>query len=140
MKTKTPILATLGLFLGSSLVAESVSNLEDIDLLRQEIRKHEIVLQALKEKLQRIEEKNENFFEISISETGVQAKGKPISPHELEATLEALPDGAKITIRAESTVKYKKVASVMQLCAKAGLTDVVFATTQAEPDASGQRR
>ena len=115
MKRKTPILAAICLFLGSSLVAETESNLEDIDLLRQEIRKQEIVLKALKEKLQRIEAKNGNFFEISIFESEFQAKGKPDSLQELEKTLKELPDSSKIMIRTESSVSYKKVASVVQL-------------------------
>ena len=140
MKTKSLTALALCLLIASPLSANSVSKSKDVELLRQEIQKQEIVLQALKEKLQRIEENKEDFFEISLSETGLQVGEKTVSREELETELKALPDGTKIMIRAVSTVKQKQVVSVMELCAKADLTDIVFATIQAEPVAAGQRR
>ena len=138
MKTKILYSVAISLLLISSLRADSVSKQENVELLRQEIRKQEVVLQSLKEKLKALEEEKESIFEISVSDTGLQADEKSVSLEELGKELKELPDDTKIKIRVEPTVAYKEVVTVMELCAKAGLGDVVFATKEAEQDAAGQ--
>jgi len=126
----------LSLLIAPSLPADTISKSEEVELLRQEIRKQEIVLKVLKEKLEALEEKEEHTLEekeehtlvISVSEEGLQAGGKTVSLDGLEKVLKELPDDAKIIIRADRSVSFKKVVSVMELCKKAGLNNYVFAT------------
>jgi len=129
---KNTILSTVTIIALSacSLFAESSQTPDEATLLRQEIKKQELVLQALKEKLASLEEKN--LLEVSITSKGLSAHGKQISTEDLKKALSALSEDAKILIRAEPTVSHKEVVSVMELCAKAGLKNVAFATTKAE--------
>tara|TARA_B100000085_G_scaffold160622_1_gene146081 strand:- start:1299 stop:1712 length:414 start_codon:yes stop_codon:yes gene_type:complete len=134
---KNTILSTITIISLSvcSLYAESTEMPNEATLIREEIKRQELVLQALKEKLTALEKKN--VFEVSITSKGLKAGGKPISIEELEKTLTELPDDAKILIRAEPTVSHKEVVSVMELCTKADLKNVALATTKAEQDSGG---
>jgi biopolymer transport protein ExbD len=121
-----------------SLFADSPQMPDEAALLRQDIEKQERILQEAKEKLAAIDDKN--VFEVSITSEGLKAGGKPISIKELEEALTELSDDAKILIRAEPTVSYKEVVSVMELCTKAGLKNVALATTKAEQSAPAKNR
>ncbi len=136
---KNIILSTITIIAISvcSLHAEDAEIQDEAALLRQEIQKQELVLQALKEKLVTLEAKN--IFEVSITSEGLSTQGNPISFNELEKQLRELLDDATILIRAEATVSYKEVVSVMRLCTTAG-KNVAIATVKAEQDGAGQRR
>lgn len=114
-----------------SLDAERPANSEEATRLRQEIKKQELVLQSLKEKLSALEAGT--AVEVSVSPKGLKLRGNFISPKELEKALTELPDDAKILIRAEPSTAHKEITSVMELCTKAGLKNIVFSTTQTEP-------
>ena len=113
-----------------SLYAESTEMSDEATLLRQEIKKQELLLQALEEKLAALEEKN--VFEVSITSEGLKSQGKPTPLKELENTLTELSDDTKILIRVEPKVSHKEVVSVIELCAKAGLNKVALAATKVE--------
>ncbi|MEO0509381.1 MAG: biopolymer transporter ExbD [Verrucomicrobiota bacterium] len=111
------------------LNAESIEIQDETELLRQEIIKHELIVAALKEKLAALGE--ENVFVVSITSEGLSTRGKPISLKALEKVLTELPDDAKILIRAESTISHNDLASVIELCSKAGLKNIALSKNQA---------
>ena len=130
MKDKILRIITIIALSACSLYAESTEKIDEAALLRQEIQKQELVLQALKEKLAALEARN--VLEVFITSEGMKARGEPISITELEKELTELSDDAKIVIRAEPSVSHKKVVSVLDSCRKAGCWNISFATTKAE--------
>ena len=135
-KMKNTILAIITIISISacSLYAESAEISGEATLLRQELNKQELVLQALKEKLAAIEEKN--VFEVSVTSEGLINQGKVISLKELETVLKELTDDETVLIRTESTVANKEVVSLMKFCAKAGVKKISIVTTKEEQGSS----
>ena len=132
METQVLSLLSLTLLLTCSLKAEGDSGTDEIGLLRQEIQKQEIVLQGLREKLEILERSLESTFQIAVAADGIESGGEIISLERLENELKDLPKDTKVVIRAASSLPFKKVASVMELCLKADLESVSIATTDAE--------
>jgi len=140
MKNRILTIFTITALSACSLYAESITTSDEATLLRQEIQKQELILQALKEKLAAVEKSKEEAFRVTVTSEGLQAAGMLVTIDELEKKLKTLHEDAKIMIQADPSVALKEVTRVMNLCSMIGLKNVAISIAKAEPDASGQRR
>ena len=132
--TKSKILSAVSLVLIAcgSAHAGNAENADEEARLRQEIQEQELVLEALKEELEALEQGKEKVFAVSVAADGLEIRGRAVSMDELEKQLGELSEDTKVLIRAKPSVTYKRMLSVMDLCAEAGLVNVVIAMAEEE--------
>ncbi len=79
-----------------------------------------------------VEEKPE-AVEIFLGENGqIQMGGKPVSMEKFSEALKQTPE-APIVFRVHENVEHEKVTELLNLCARAGVTNVAFSADTAEP-------
>lgn len=120
--------------------AAAPSTLEDreIQILREEIQRQEIILKALKEKRSRLEEKKvTNTIKVEIDENGFRFEGQELIEKDLEKKIAAIPLDGAVTILADERIPLRQVTYVMDLLNDHGISDVSFAVSKSEPDEGG---
>jgi biopolymer transport protein ExbD len=136
MKTYiTTIIALATLFILPIVEAEDSTtardpneNLAEVQKLKEEISRQEIILQALKERLSTLEpKKQEKELIINL------IQGQPVFQVSFEELATALSQRAElnpgypIIIISDKTTEYSVVVQILDLCRKAGLWNVAFA-------------
>ena len=93
----------------STVLAEP--NDENIQILRDEIVRHEMVLDALKLKLKQLEQAV--TYIIEISKDSLHVEGKEVSMDKLISDLKELSPDSSVLIKAPKDIPYKRVAETM---------------------------
>lgn len=103
--------------------------------IKEEIKKQELLLQVLKDRLAALEsnEQREEVFIIDMVGGKLMLKGVEFSPQEVELALKQKAEISTtypILVRAEEATPRESVIEMFDLCRKVGFSSIAFATSK----------
>ncbi|TVM04612.1 MAG: hypothetical protein FMJ08_11965 [Halomonas sp.] len=118
----------------SAFAAPSTPPDRDIEIIREEIHRHELVLAILKEKLTELEnEVATDRIRIEIEKDKVLLEGETVTRVELKEKIGLMPSDGSVSILADSATPHKEVTSILDLLKGQGISDVVLSSRNSEP-------
>ena len=127
---KRTIVAIAAIVISTSTVSAEPKD-EKIKILRDEIARQEMVLDALKLKLKQLEEAV--TYTIELREDSFRVEGKEVNRDKLISTLQALPPDSSVAIKAPNDLPYKRVIEAMAFVKKnSEITKILVVTTKPE--------
>ena len=123
----------------SAFAAPSVSPDRDMEILREEIHRHELILATLKEKLFKLEsEVVVERIKIEIDPDEFRFEGELVSETELKEKIEALHSDESVSIVADETAPMRKLTFVLEFLKENGIHDVALSASDPEQVGRGQ--
>jgi len=112
---------------------EATPRISEIQQLKEEIKRQEIMLQDLTKRLTTLESKDqkEKTFVINLIDGRPVLLGSEVSLKEIKLALSQraqISNEYPIVIRADKATPYSAVVEILELSKKAGLSNVAFAT------------
>ena len=131
MQIKKTALALL-LLTSISAFAETPKTTE-VKALQNEIKRQELVLDALKQKLAALEQQQEETtHRLEVSNDTFILNNKVLTEKRLEEEIQSIPPNSSITIVAEKSLPHARLLKVMDLCGKNGITKIAFSTKKTD--------
>ncbi|MEX2607483.1 MAG: biopolymer transporter ExbD [Kiritimatiellia bacterium] len=125
-------IASLWLLMSIPLAASEISTDDEILLLQQEIKRQEVVLVALKERLQSIEKTEVNTLHFAVTLDGVEFEGEEIAAEDIQGKLKMFSQKDRVVITVDPNIPHHRMVRFMNEFHAAGFKNVALKTEKSE--------
>ena len=131
--TKLPTaIMSLSLLLSLPLVASEIWTDDEILLLQQEIKRQEVVLVALKERLQSIEKTEVNTLHFAVRLDGVEFEGEEITTDDIQGKLKMFSEDDRVVIAADPNIPHHRIVTLLNEFHAAGFKNIALKAEKSE--------
>jgi biopolymer transport protein ExbD len=132
MTNVSTTIAGMILLMSFLATASEISTDDEVLMLQQEIKRQEVVLVALKERLRSISKTEMNTFHIKVTSDSLEFKGVEISVEDIQDKLKLVSEDDKIVISADPNTPHHRMVALLNEFHEAGYKNVSLKTKQSE--------